>query len=356
MPKEALCLKISKEEAEKAIILAHKLEIVDEGLKVKRNQESIYIPLIRHPSKNELGALQGQIQKFEITTYTFQEKEKKPKTLIEHLENKLPPHLLASLPKAIDFIGDIAIIELPPELNNYKGMIGEAVISVHRNVRTVLAKAGAISGTYRLREFMVIAGEPKTWTIHREYDCQYHVDIAKAYFSPRLSYEHSRVASLTKEGETIIDMFAGVGPFSILIAKTRGNVKVYAIDLNPYAIELLEKNVRLNRVEGKVHPLLGNAKEIIKERLVGVADRVIMNLPEKAIEFVDSACKALKPEGGTIHFYSFVNASSSLEDIKIRFTEEIKKCGRRLGKILFSRLVRETAPYEWQAVIDVEIL
>jgi tRNA (guanine37-N1)-methyltransferase len=222
-------------------------------------------------------------------------------------------------------------------------------------MRTVLAKAGAISGTYRLREFSVIAGEPKTETIHREHGCQYYVDLAKAYFSPRLSYEHKRVASLIEEGETVIDLFAGVGPFAIQVAKTHENVEVYAIDVNPDAVEFLKRNIRLNRVEGKVHPILGDAKQVVKERLFGVADRVIMNLPEKAIEFVGAACKALKPEGGMVHFYSFVSASDSLENVKLHFIEAVEQCGRKVEKIFFSRLVRATAPYKWQAVIDAKI-
>ena len=160
---------------------------------------------------------------------------------------------------------------------------------------------------------------------------------------------------MVKEGETIIDMFAGVGPFSILIAKTHENVKVYAIDINPEAIALLKKNVRLNRVEGKVHPVLGDAKQIIKQKLSGVADRVIMNLPEKAIEFVRAACEALKPEGGVVHFYGFVTAEEPLEKLKQQFKEEVEKSGRKAAKILFSRTVRETAPYEWQVVLDAEI-
>lgn len=80
-----------------------------------------------------------------------------------------------------------------------------------------------------------------------------------------------------------------------------------------------------------------------------------MNLPEKAIEFADAACKALKPEGGIIHFYSFVKGSDNLENLKALFTAEVEKCGRAVKKILFSRFVRETAPYEWQAVLDAEI-
>ncbi|MEM3760367.1 MAG: class I SAM-dependent methyltransferase family protein, partial [Candidatus Bathyarchaeia archaeon] len=273
----------------------------------------------------------------------------------ELLENKLPPHLLASLPRAIDFVGDIAIIEIPPELEAHKALIGEAILKAHKKVQTVLAKAGAVSGTYRLREFSVIAGKSKTETIHKEYGCQFYVDISKAYFSPRLSYEHNRVASLVKDNETVIDMFSGVGPFAILIAKTHENVKVYAIDINPYAIEFLQKNIRLNRVEGKIHPILGDAKEVVEEKLSGIADRVIMNLPEKAIEFVDVACKAIKPTGGIIHFYTFVSGSDSLENLKLKLIGTVENCGRKVDEILFSRFVRATAPYEWQAVLDAKI-
>lgn len=355
MPRETLCLKIPKSEGEKAIILANTLGIIDKELEIQRNQNFIYVPLLRHPSGNELKIMQSQIPTHQIAACVFQEKVKKAKTLIEHLEDRLPPHLLASLPKAMDIVGDIAIIEVPPELEKHKGLIGEAIIETHKNVKTVLAKAGAVRGTYRLREFTMVAGEPKTATVHKEYGCQYYVDLAKAYFSPRLSYEHYRVASQVKKGETVIDMFAGVGPFSILIAKMHESVKVYAIDINPEAVELLKRNIRLNRVDDKVYPALGDARDVIEKMLVGVADRVIMNLPEKAIEFVGSACKALKAKGGIIHFYSFVKPSESLEDVKIRFAQAAEKSGRKVEKILFSRLVRETAPYEWQAVIDAAI-
>ncbi len=355
MPKESLCVKVPKIHGEKTIILANKLEIVKKELEIQKNKNFIYIPLIRQPSKSELKTLKEQVPGSEILTYTFPERKKRVKTFAELFVDKLSPHLLASLPRAIDFVGDIAIIEIPPELDAYKRIIGEAILETHKNVRTVLAKAGAISGTYRLREFSVIAGEPKTETIHREHGCQYYVDLAKAYFSPRLSHEHKRVASLIEEGETVIDLFAGVGPFAIQVAKTHENVKVYAIDVNPNAVEFLKRNIRLNRVEGKVHPILGDAKQVVEERLSGVADRVIMNLPEKAMEFVEAACTAIKSTGGIVHFYSFVSASDSLENVKLRFIEAVEQCGRKVEKIFFSRLVRATAPYKWQVVIDAKI-
>jgi len=355
MLKKSICVKVPKTYGEKAVVLTSKLKIINRELEIQRNNDFIYIPLIHQPQENELEKLKERVPDCEVSTYVFPERKKQITTFAELLENKLPLHLLASLPHAMDFVGDIAIIEIPPELNAHKSVIGEAVLKSHKSVRTVLAKAGAISGTYRLREFSVIAGEPKTETIHKEYGCQYYVDLAKAYFSPRLSHEHNRVALLVKEDETVVDLFAGVGPFSILIAKTHGNVKVYAIDVNPQAVEFLKKNVRLNRVEGQVHSILGDAKQIVKQRLSAVADRVIMNLPEKAIEFVDAACKALKPTGGTVHFYSFVDASNTLDDVKLDFVCAVEKSGRKVEKILFSRFVRATAPYEWQAVLDAKI-
>jgi tRNA (guanine37-N1)-methyltransferase len=262
---------------------------------------------------------------------------------------------MKSLPHSIDFVGDIAILELPKELEQYGTIIGQAVLKMNKNVHTVLAKAGIINGTYRLRNYLFLAGQPKTDTVHTEYGCRYHVNLATAYFSPRLSYEHSRVASKVKQKETIIDLFAGVGPFSILIAKTHPDAQVHAVDLNPQAIQQLKQNIRLNRLTGKVHPHLGDARNIINTKLKGTADRVIMNLPEKAIDYLDTACQALKPEGGTLHFYCFTNKTDNLTDLKKHFKSKIEQSGRKVDKILCTKTVRETAPYEWQTVIDAKI-
>jgi tRNA (guanine37-N1)-methyltransferase len=355
MPKQSVCIKVPKVYGEKTIIQANRLDIVDKELGIQKNVEHIYVPLARQPSETELERLKEHVPKLEISTRLFAERKKPVKTLVDILGDKLSPHLLASLPHAVDFVGDIAIIEIPPELKAYESTVGDAFLEAHGKMRTVLAKTGAVSGTYRLREFNVIAGEHKTKTIHKEHGCQYYVDLAKAYFSPRLSYEHKRVASLVKDGETVVDLFAGVGPFTVLIAKTHKNIRVYAVDVNPDAIEYLRRNVRLNRVENKVHPILGNARQVVEERLAGIADRVIMNLPEKAMDFIDATCKALKPSGGIVHFYSFATANYSLENIELHFKEAVERNGRETEKILLSRNVRETAPYEWQVVLDAKI-
>jgi tRNA (guanine37-N1)-methyltransferase len=355
MTRKSVCLKASKIHGEKAIITLNKLKMADKELRIQVVKDSIYIPLIYEPSENELEMLKRQVPECEVSTYTFPEEKERKATLTELLGDKLQPHLLASLPRAIDFVGDIAIIEIPPELESYEVFVGDAILKLHKNVHTVLAKEGAVSGVYRLREFHVIAGKPKTDTVHKEYGCRYCVDLAKAYFSPRLSSEHNRVASLVKDGETVVDLFAGVGPFSILIAKTHGNAKVYAVDMNPQAVEFLKKNIRLNRVYGKVHPLLGDAEQVVKRSLCEVADRVIMNLPERAIAFVDAACNAIKPTGGIMHFYGFTDASNTLEDIKLCLIEAVENSGKKVEGLLSSRFVRATAPHEWQVVLDAHI-
>jgi tRNA (guanine37-N1)-methyltransferase len=307
------------------------------------------------PSPVALKKLENNLHEYEIVLHNFAEQKKRHFTHLDLLADKLPSNLLVKVPRAIDFVGDIVIVEIPPELGEYKKIIGEALLKAHKQTKTVLAKSGAVEGVYRIRDFEVIAGANKTATVYREYGCVYHVDVAKAYFSPRLSSEHNRVASQVKDGETVVDLFAGVGPFAIPIAKKHQNVRVYAVDVNPDAVALLKRNVAVNRVEKQVVPVLGDARQVVKEQLSGKADRVIMNLPETALEFVDVACEALKPEGGIMHYYSFVKDSNPLETAKVQLTEAVNQNRRQVNKFLVAKTVREVAPYMWQVVVDANI-
>jgi tRNA (guanine37-N1)-methyltransferase len=352
---KAPCLRVPKTLGEKAITLLRNLNLLSKELKIQQAEDHLYIPLVKKPLPTDIKELERTLSEFELSTHKFPERTKRSLNLIDLLKDKLSPHLLATLPRAIDFVGEIAVVEIPPELERHKGLIGEAITSVHKQVHTVLAKSGAVEGVYRLREFEVIAGAEETETVHKEFGCAYHVDLAKAYFSPRLSHEHDRIASQVEERETIIDMFAGVGPFSVLIAKRQEDVRVYAIDMNPDAVRLLKRNLKENRVEQKVTPILGEARQVIRERLTGVANRVIMNLPERAIEYVDVACEAVKPEGGVIHFYGFTDAPNPLETARVRLIEAVEKTSRSIEEISLARKVRAIAPYAWQVVVDATV-
>lgn len=356
MSKEAPCLKVPKTDGEKMLVLSNRLDLTDKHLVIQKDPSGLLcIPLTRKPEEKELALFKAQRLNFQLAAQVFQEKIQQPKTLAEVLQDQLPPHLLEVLPRALDVVGDIAIIEVPPTLEPHKTEVGKAILKTHKNVRTVLAKAGAVSGTYRLRNFDFIVGENKTTTLYKEHGCTFYVDVAKAYFSPRLSHEHNRVASLVQSGETVVDLFAGVGPFAVPIAKKRPDVKVYGVDINPDAVALLEKNSRLNRVENRVYPIVGDARQIVDEKLHDTADRVIMNLPETASEFINTACKALKPTGGTVHFYGFIRLGETLEDLKQQFSQAVEKEDRKVELFSYAKTVRETAPHEYQVVLDAKI-
>jgi tRNA (guanine37-N1)-methyltransferase len=356
MPRPSVYIKVQKSQGEKTIILATKLGLADKSLVIQREEASICIPLVREPEGIELSTLKSQISKFTIYTAVFSEKQLPPETLTQALQDKLPLELLGKVPQAFDIIGDIVVIEIPPQLKAYQSLVGEAILQTQKNVTTVLGKAGDINGVFRVRDYNYIAGENKTKTIHKEFGCQYHVDIAKAYFSPRLSHEHERVAALVQDGETVADLFAGVGPFSVLIGKRNPTVKVYSVDLNPDAVKLLNVNVKVNRVENNVYPILADAREISKTKLKQSADRVIMNLPETAIDFVDAACNAIKPKGGVAHFYGFVRSPDTIEDLKQQFMRLVENEERKVETFLYAKSIRETAPFESQVVLDAKIV
>ncbi len=353
--KPKVCVKVPKNFGEKAVTLAGKLGLIDKSLTIIKQDDDLFIPIIKQPEKDQLTKLTEQIPTLRIATNVFKEKNKGPPNLAQVLQKKLPANLLAKLPQSFDIIGDIVIVEIPPELENYNAIIGQAILETHKNIKTVLAKAGEISGVYRIRDYNFLAGEKRTKTVHREFGCQFNVDVAKAYFSPRLSHEHERVASIVTEDEIVVDLFAGVGPFSVLIGKKKPHIKVYAADLNPEAVELLKENIKANKLSNRVVPLLANAQEIAKGELQGVADRVIMNLPETAINFVGSACSIIKPEGGIIHFYGFLRKPDSIEQIQEQIKLAVEKTGRRVEAFLYSRSIRETAPFESQIVLDIKI-
>ena len=349
---EAPCISVPNVLGKEAIRLAIGLGIIDRGLRVTSGGGRVVIPLVRELSKGEVAILKEQLEGVETATWDFQERRKRPGSLLEALWGKLPPHLLASLPRSMDIIGRVAIVEVPPELAKYEDLLGGAVMEVHKRVETVLAKLGAVGGELRLRNYKVIAGVGETETVYREHGCIYHLDPTKVYFSPRLSRERWRITQQVGEGETVIDMFAGVGPFSIQIGKKHGDVKVYAIDINPDAYNYLKKNVATNKVEDRVFPLSGDARVIIRGDYVGVADRVIMNLPERAIEFIDVACKALKSAGGVLHYYGFEAEPDALGRAREKLSRAVSRTRRVIEEFAGLRLVRPIAPHEWQVAVD----
>jgi tRNA (guanine37-N1)-methyltransferase len=227
----------------------------------------------------------------------------------------------------------------------------------HKNIETVLTQTGAVCGDFRLRKLEYVAGESRTITVHKEYGCSFRVDVENCYFSPRLHHERMRIVEQVRNGEVVVNMFAGVGCFSILIAKRSQVDKVYSIDINPTAVRYLRENIRVNDVYGKVVPMLGDSKKVIEENLLHVADRVLMPLPEKALEYLPYAILALKEVGGWIHYYDFEHArknESAIEKVRMKVSQQLE--GLQVAFDLpFSRVVRPTGPNWYQIVLDIHL-
>jgi tRNA (guanine37-N1)-methyltransferase len=277
--------------------------------------------------------------------------------LRKNLSSVLSYEDLRKVYNSFDVVGDIAIIRLPCTSSVNAQTVAKAIMSVHRNVKTVLLQASPVAGNLRLRRLTHVAGENKASTVHKEYGCLFSVDVEKCYFSPRLSHERMRIAGIVKPNETVVNMFAGVGCFSIMIAKHVSATKVFSIDVNPAAIQFMQQNIRLNRVYGKVIPLLGDSKAIVNSQLQRVADRVLMPLPEKAFEYLPFAVLPLKPSGGWIHYYGFEHATkteSPTDKVKLKVADKLDALGVDF-EVPFVHVVRSTGPNWYQLAADIHV-
>ncbi len=325
-------LKVRREEAERVLRKLREENRLIPGLKAIREGEYVIFPV-----------KEGE------EYYEFPE-AKKRRRLRDILREILPPELHSYVFSSYDIIGDIAVVEIPEELLDYKEEIGRAVAEANPHVRTVVRKVGGRKGEYRTLDVEVIWGEPRTETVHREHGCVFKLDVAKVYFSPRLSTERGRIRDLVRDGEVIGALFAGVGPFPIVIAKKK-KVLAHAVELNPVAYSYLVENIRLNRVEDRVIPYLGDVREVVPEHLRDCCDRVLMPLPKGAENFLDVAFLALGEEG-YIHYYRF----SPREDPFSGPEEEVRRAGEEAGysvEIAYRRIVRPYSPDTVQVVLDV---
>ena len=253
---------------------------------------------------------------------------------------------------SFDIIGDIAIIKIPDSMNVKKQLIADAILSEVKPVKSVFMQSSPVQGDFRVRNVEYVAGENRTLTIYKEHNCRFKVNVAKVYFSPRLSTERARIAGMVNDGEVIVNMFAGVCTFSIIIAKKR-RCKIYSIDLNPDAYSLCVENVKLNKVTEHVIPMLGDAKDIIIKELKGKADRVLMPLPERAKEYLEYAVMALKNEG-VIHYFAHVHSDSRKDTHKV-CADELAQVMKVKYELKETRVVREVGPRFYQVVADIMV-
>ncbi|MCS6767125.1 MAG: class I SAM-dependent methyltransferase family protein [Candidatus Nitrosocaldus sp.] len=286
--------------------------------------------------------------------------------LKEALKGILDEHEIRHLYSSFDVIGDIAIIKVPDELVHRRHEIGNAILEGVKHVRSVYMQVSPVKDLHRVREIECIAGVDDPVTMYKEHGCRFKVNVAKVYFSPRLSTERARIASLVRDGETVLNMFAGVCTFSIVIAKRNPRCRVYSIDINPDAVMLCIENARLNKVEDRVSVILGDAREVTVDRLLNTVDRVLMPLPEKAKEYLIYAIMALRPGGECfIHYFThLMGGRDKVYDMCREELDGIMRSGaysmgglsyRYTYSIAGVRVVREVGPRVYQVVADIAV-
>lgn len=261
-----------------------------------------------------------------------------------------------------DIVGDIAIIEVPKGSEiALKDAAGE-IVKTHPRIKTVLAKKGERSGEFRLRSFRKVMGR-ETETVHREHGFRFRLDPTRVYFSPREVTERERIAGMVSPGETVMVLFAGAGPFGIIIAGKQPWVgKVYQVEINPRGFDYMKQNIAMNKLSHLVVPLLGDARKVCR-RYEGLCDRVVMPLPREGHRFLGLAIRCLKSRG-FIHFYSVGRHMKNSRGIKAEeeiFGESVERLERaagRLGRkvsVLARRRVLPYGPGAWKICIDAEV-
>ncbi len=224
------------------------------------------------------------------------------------LRDELPKDVLERIPRSFYVVGDIALISLDEDIaRRYGSAIAEAIMRLHPSIKAVYARGPRV-GVERVTPLIHLGGERRTLAIHKEYGVRILVDIASTYFNPALGEEHRRVAQLVEDGYGVADLFTGVGPFALHIAKLR-HCYVIAIDVNPRAVELLSKSIKMNRLRGVVDPIHGDSIHMLKQGCFrSQFDAVIMNLPHVAHELVPYALKIVK-ERGVLHVYTVARSA-----------------------------------------------
>jgi len=330
MAEESLGLRVRREYGElmrKALVESG---LLDRSRKIRADESYVYLPVLDMDAASRTKL--EQIAPFEPIQIDFPPEER-PAT---------PEDILGYRP-SFEVVGDIALVE-----EGDAEAVAAAIMATSKGIKAVIAPVSDVEGEFRTRRFRHIAGEARTSTIHKEHGLRYKVDLEGAYFTERLGTERLRVARQVRSGDFVLDMFAGVGPFSLLLAKK--GAQVVAMDKNPVAVKCLRENVLLNRIQN-IEILEGDAAELAP-LYEGQADHVIMNLPHSASSFLVPAMRAAK-SGGVVHYYCIAP-----EDDLYRDEALIRSAAKEMGvqvEALYRGIVRSYAPRRHNVVIDFQM-
>ena len=272
------------------------------------------------------------------------------KLIIKRLTNELPDDLLKKLPNKWEKVGDVVILVLPKDLEKYKAIIGEKFAEI-LNCKTVLNDIGGITGEFRKPNVEIIFGSKDTETTHKENGICFKLDPQKIMFSSGNIDERIRMATVSNNTEVVVDLFAGIGYFTLPIAVYSKPEMIVACEKNPVSFNYFKENITLNNVTDIVEPLKGDNREVVPKF---IADRVIMGYIGNTREFLETAINCLKEKIGIIHYHDKIpekNITSNPMDELNKVAEKFD----RIVELIGYKHVKSYAPGIGHYVFDVKI-
>jgi len=266
------------------------------------------------------------------------------------LSKEIPPDLVNKIPDKWEKIGDVGIIKLHPDLEYCSKVIGKSYAEILR-CKTILNDIGGISGTYREPKTKIIYGSNATETIHRENGIRFKLDPQKIMFSSGNMDERIRMATISNEKETVVDLFAGIGYFTLPMAVYSKPKKIFACELNPVAYDYLSENIVLNNVTNIVEPLKGDNRTVAPEN---VADRVVLGYFGETSNFLTAAVSCLRKFKGIVHYHDKF-PDTQVPDKPLKIIKEIAEKYNRNTKLLGIKQIKSYAPGISHYVFDIGI-
>lgn len=337
-------LSVPLTDAQKAKSWLMENNLLEYGYAVIKEDEALLLPI-----NNKKIKIQNKDWK--IVERDAQKKEKKQTDLKKALAEKLPREALEKLKTSFDIIGDIAILEIDEEMIPYEKMMAEFLLDTHKNVETVLKKAGTHKGDFRTQDLQYVAGVDKRETIHKENGVRLKLKVGEVYFSGRLSTERTRIMKLVRKGERILVMFAGCGPYTCVLGKNTQAKEVIGVEWNPEGHKYATENIQLNKIKNAVS-YCGNVREVVPQ-LEGTFDRILMPLPKNAGDFLDVALTKAK-KSTIVHMYDFLHE----DDFHIAHEKIESACKTKnlRCKILNTVKCGQHAPRVYRICVDFEIV
>jgi len=262
-------------------------------------------------------------------------------------EIDIPENLKKKLPRKWEQLGHVLVLKIPKELEPRKEEVARAYAKV-LEADAVLMDTGGISGQFREPVMELLLGE-NTDTVHVENQVRFSLDAARLMFSSGNVDERIRMSKLPKPGEVVVDMFAGIGYFSVPMAVHSKPARIISHEINPLAFEYLKRNIALNNVRDRIKPVLGNCLDAEE----GIADRVVMGYVGTTHEYLPKAMRILRGKG-VIHYHETCPNRLLPNRPQERVMEAAGEAGRD-AEILKMTRVKSYAPGVEHVVVDAQI-